>query len=584
MLPKLRQITLKSDETINVSDGVTAIVGPNNAGKSLLLSELYRWLSMGPAGPPVPPTIVLRDIEVQPQSTQDVMAWLTERYAHREPGEYPTTGGYIAVPHFLLPGNAMMPDDQIQNYLNATGRFGPFNVIYSAYLAPGATRDTANAVGSFNTFTDQPQNPVQRLFNDRALEKHLSSLVSRAFGIPLTVNRYGGAQITVHLGSVSAPETLPPATREYLKEISALPQAQQQGDGVKAFVGMLLTITTTDYSLLIIDEPETFLHPPQAYLLGQILAEQHDRNTQVVVATHSADIIRGLTSARAASGSVSIVRLTRKETTNHVSQLSTSTMRELYDDPLIRYFNILDGLFFHGVVLCESESDCTYYRAVLEASAARHNGKPVPSVDLHFTYCGGKSRMAKAATALQDASVPVACVVDFDFLQNEHEFNAVVSACGGEPSSFRAWRNQIVSAIEVRNVGLRRDIARDDLARILSERTTDEVSPGELQRLRAVLKPRSGWGEAKLAGCNLLSGEARSSFDVLDASLRNIGIFIVRIGELERFHQEVAGNKADWLRTVLEGRLYQQTPEAREFVADIAANIVSRQSTASPRP
>jgi len=47
----------------------------------------------------------------------------------------------------------------------------------------------------------------------------------------------------------------------------ALPQVQEQGDDVKSFVGMLLAITATEYPLLLIDEPETFLHPPQAYLL-----------------------------------------------------------------------------------------------------------------------------------------------------------------------------------------------------------------------------------------------------------------------------------------------------------------------------
>jgi hypothetical protein len=72
----------------------------------------------------------------------------------------------------------------------------------------------------------------------------------------------------VHENAITAtPAMPPPPTPEYLQEIMALPQVQEQGDDVKSFVGMLLAITATEYPLLLIDEPETFLHPPQAYLL-----------------------------------------------------------------------------------------------------------------------------------------------------------------------------------------------------------------------------------------------------------------------------------------------------------------------------
>jgi len=576
MFPKLRKVILTSGEIIDVSDGVTAIVGPNNAGKSLLLSELQRWITMSPGQQPAPPMLVLGNIEAEVPTVEDFNAWLTKTCLHRGPGFY-LPSGQIPYPHFVLPNNNLILDNQVPQLVNSSGRLSILGNAFTFYAGAGGTRDMANGTGTVN-MQELPQNPLQHLYLSRELENEISSLVKRAFNVPLVVNRYGGSQINVHLGSVSAPETPPPGTKEYLAEITALPQVQTQGDGVKAFIGMLLAIRTADYKILLIDEPETFLHPPQAYLLGQILAEQHDRNTQVVVATHSSDIIQGLTSARASVGAVSIVRLTRKDNVNHVAQLSMHEMRGLYGDPLIKYYSILDGLFSHGAVVCESDSDCTYYRAVLDSIGTLEDGTPASSISLHFTHCSGKARLPKAIRALRAAKVPVACVVDIDILQNENEFKDLIASCGDAPENYMPLRKIVASAVSSRDERLERAKVKAELNQLLDSKRSSDLSTNELSRLTAALKPKNGWRQFKLAGYRLLSGEARISFDKLVTALRQLGIFMVDVGELERFHPEVsADNKAEWLRTVLEQKLYEKSIESKKFVTAIASSILQRQ-------
>ncbi len=285
------------------------------------------------------------------------------------------------------------------------------------------------------------------MYANRALANKVSSLIERAFNQPLTVNRYGGSEITLHLGKVEAEETKPPISLEYMRELSLLPQLQEQGDGIRAFAGMLLVIITAQYPLVIIDEPEAFLHPPQAYLLGRALAEQHAIGTQILIATHSKDVIAGITSVKTTTDNVSIVRLTRKATVNHATQIPPATVGELYKDPLIKYYPILDGLFFQGVVLCEGDSDCTYYRAVLESIDALDDGTKTSAVSVHFTHCGGKARLPRAVSALRSAKVPVICAVDINFLQNEHEFNELIMAYKGDPNSVASLRNVVVNAV-----------------------------------------------------------------------------------------------------------------------------------------
>jgi len=526
----------------------------------------------------VPRQLVLRDVETTALGPMpEFLQWLKTRTTYRNAGNYPQ--GQFPENHFLLANNAIILAQNVSGYLNTQATFGSLAPIYVLYIPPGGTKDYGNSSAMFNLMTEQPQNPLQRLYANRELQAGISASTERAFGFPLTVNRYGGSEITAHLGTVRSAETPPPASAEYLSEIMKLPQVREQGDGVRAFIGMLLAIATTDYSLLLIDEPETFLHPPQAYLLGQILAEQHHRSTQVIIATHSSDVIRGLTSTRASSFPLSIVRLTRSGSANHVNQIPADAMRALYDDPLIEYYSILDGLFFHGVVLCEGDSDCTYYRAVLDTIDISTSNLPATSaIDLHFTHCGGKARLAKAITALRMASVPVACIVDFDFLQNETEFNDVIRACGGDMAAFRSFRNDIVASITARDTKLRRATAKADVIRIFDERASDEVSAKEMRRIGEALKPRTGWREAKLVGKNMLSGQARSSFDTLNARLHELGVFIVEMGELERFHPDVQqGNKAEWLHIVLEKKLYAQSPNAAKLMQLVASGILARQ-------
>ena len=65
---------------------------------------------------------------------------------------------------------------------------------------------------------------------------------------------------------------------EYYNIVSKLPKLQEQGDGMRSFASILLHTFTSDYSITLIDEPEAFLHPPQARVLGKMLAKNNPSN------------------------------------------------------------------------------------------------------------------------------------------------------------------------------------------------------------------------------------------------------------------------------------------------------------------
>ncbi|MEV4056230.1 hypothetical protein AB0J55_33935 [Amycolatopsis sp. NPDC049688] len=52
MVLKLRSLELQSGEEVEIADGLTVVVGPNNVGKSLLLREIGTHLTGRQAHPP----------------------------------------------------------------------------------------------------------------------------------------------------------------------------------------------------------------------------------------------------------------------------------------------------------------------------------------------------------------------------------------------------------------------------------------------------------------------------------------------------------------------------------------------------
>ena len=105
------------------------------------------------------------------------------------------------------------------------------------------------------------------------------------------------------------------------------------------------------------------------------------------MATHSGDVLRGMLNAN--SSRVRVLRLRRSGGVNIVRSLSNVQVQQSWGDSLLRYSNILDGLFHEKVIVCESDSDCRFYAAILDSifeSSASHDRKP----DIMFTHCGAR--------------------------------------------------------------------------------------------------------------------------------------------------------------------------------------------------
>ena len=547
---RVSTLTLSDGTNVQLPDtGVVLLVGPNNAGKSRILKDL-----LGLARDPSYTTVALSSATFEKATPEDLPTWISTH-----------------IPTFIKDGQERIavegwgevtPTDLINQWVGGTN----LSVLTSIFVlhADGTSRLTAgNSQPSIDFESAYPTHPVQRAYQDPQLESLLDEESQIAFGLGVTVDRYGGSVIALRLGDRPTFEHNNGApTAEFLRQLKSLVRLEDQGDGIRSYLGLLLFMLAGNHQILLIDEPEAFLHPPQARALGRVLAER-SKERQVLIATHSSAILQGTLGI---GNSTTIVRVTREGNLNHAAVLPHEALKDLWSDPLLRYSNIFDGLFHDAVVLCEGDADCRYYSAVLD------NMEPVGETttrppELLFTYAGGKARMASVVDALAAVSVPVIVITDFDILRDKMDVEKLVTSLGGDFSTLESDLKLVGESLSSDVKPLKKLPLREEFLSRL-EGLPDLISAKQVEPLRALLRADSGWDKAKRSGLGAVpQGDAWAACERLLNQLSVIGLLVVPVGELERFAPGVSGHGPSWVTEVLEQQLHlSPSKDAADFI------------------
>ncbi len=554
--------------------GVTAVVGPNNAGKSTFLRELTAHLRHGRANARMHSTSFVVDrVEVKRGgSVEDGREWCSQhaRTVIRDGQEW-----------FVRPGASAggIPIGAVDWRLRADLTESGTQELYDLFAFFGDAWQRINGAISVEMreeFNTPAISPLHALQDDSNLMNELRRISLEVFGKDMTLDRLS-KQVNLRVGStgISAP-AIDNISEEYWKALSGLPKLMDQGDGMKSLIGLLLPLLTSAYPIVFIDEPEAFLHPPQAMALGRILGEQaREKKIQVVLATHDRNLISGLLQSEA---DMSIVRLERSqddETTAH--QLNVGDLKELWDDPVLRYSNVLDGLFHKAVVLAEAERDCRFYSSALAEFEPKGELSMLPG-DILFVPSGGKDGLPRLARILKSVSVPVVASPDLDILNDRGKVRTLVEAMGGDwdhvkndydkaTSEFRQPRE----AVEISHVLAA--LNGTFLSR-QGEKFTAAVRQEFMIQLRSKGNP---WAPLKEYGELAFRGNPKAAQDMLN-KLDSIGIVAVRVGELERFTPQLGVSKGPaWLPAAIASNGHKSDAARRHVASLVAASQVSLQ-------
>jgi ABC-type transporter Mla maintaining outer membrane lipid asymmetry ATPase subunit MlaF len=534
---RIKSLRFSGGEEVQLEPGsLLLLVGPNNSGKSVALREIEDWLKPSHLKPEI--RFVIRAVEFQDVTVDDLFELSTAMYPTSE-----VAGGTVVI--------QMGGGKRFQLH-----RRGPLQAWYEAcfyFLVQRLDTETrltyANAIGRVDVFGGEPPNAgIHWLQKDEAIYRQVSATVRGAFGADLIINWGGSTTVGFHVGD-------PPITtverdrvsQPYLEELNRLPRLEQLGDGIRSFVATVLAAYVGPHPIVLIDEPEAFLHPPQAARLGAVLGRlTSEQKRQAIVATHSADFIKGVLSV---PGNTVICRVERSGSVNHAYALNAADIQQFWSSPLLRSSQAIAGIFHEGVVVCEADADARFYESVLSTVAPEFS-RPI---DLYFVHGGGKGALSTLSAAYRRLQIPTAVIADIDLLRNYSEFSAVYSALGGDPSALKSMFNEVSTQLGDQGPVLSVTAFATEFRELLTVIEAEKrVSPDSRRKGSELLENAADWSEAKKYGLDKLKGGARDRAKALVGECQKIGLFLVPKGELEGWWRDGPAGKRVWIVAAIE--------------------------------
>ena len=299
----------------------------------------------------------------------------------------------------------------------------------------------------------------------------------------------------------------------------------EMSDGVKAFIGIVTEVIAGNPKILLIDEPEAFLHPALCSSLGnEICSASRAKNKRVFVSTHSPNFLMGCIQSGAP---IDIVRLTYRDKVATARILPNEQILRLMRNPLMRSTGVLNGLFFEHVVITESDSDRAFYQEINERLL---RFEPESGIrNCLFLNAQNKQTVHLLSRPLRSLGIPTACIVDVDVLKEGGAVWSSLLGGGLVPEktcqALGSLRAEVNSAIG----GTGKDMKRD-------------------------------------GGTAILKGDEKAAADDLFDQLEAYGLFVVRGGELESWMQsfECHGHGPNWLISIFQK--LGEDPESPEYV------------------
>ena len=495
---------------------ITVFVGPNNSGKSRTLQEIEHWIR----NPQPPQALLVRSIEFNSWTEDEIESTISDLEVSPELNEtlnpdhvlieklHPQTNNPTRLqlhrPSLLT---------EVKNPSHRRNTYSAFLSLFTLKL-DGANRLALVSPQKAGDLLETAPNHIAHLFNNNSRRLKLRKIVYEAFGVHLIIDPTDIGNLRFRL-SPRAPidereeKGWESRAKNFHQKASPIADAS---DGVKAFVGMLSTIISGDPRIIIIDEPEAFLHPSLSNRLGREIGSALNDNARVLISTHSASFLMGCVQSGVG---VNIVRLTYEKNRATARLLNKDKIIPLMRKPILRSVGVLDALFYTAVVVTEGDSDRAFYQEINERLIARNDDRGIRGC--LFLNAQNKQTVWEIVEPLRELGIPVAGIVDIDVLKE-----------GG-----KVWRKPLEGAFipELSHTSLQKE--RESLLEAF-EKTGKDMKRG--------------------GGVDILPSSAQEACNNLFDRLAEYGIFVVRKGELETWLPHLGGNrnKAHWLVNIFE--------------------------------
>ena len=345
---------------------------------------------------------------------------------------------------------------------------------------------------------------VKRLFHkDIALD----NTTSRQVVIPVVSEDFSS-----YRNSHDSPEKL-----TYMENATLL---RNEGDGFRSYVTILLTVMGASKPILLVDEPEAFLHPTYAMELGKQLGTMLAESSALqnaFISTHSSYFLQGILDS--AASDLSLIRLKRnggKSTFNILDKDKIETLKNRSDySP-----QYMDALFSKKAILVEAPRDAIIYSAICDKITEIDN--PI------FVSTNGKDAFKGVKQFYTASGLPCRCICDFDIINDHDKFKNLMKAFSVD--------------LEVRQRALN---AADELKKTYRDLAIEKVS--DKKDIASLIKERYK-KDVFIDIPDSLRQDCRNSLH----DLIRFGIYVLTTGELESLFEdrgiEHFHDSDDWLK------------------------------------
>ncbi|MBF7075982.1 ATP-dependent nuclease [Streptococcus sp. HF-100] len=535
-------------------DDIVLLVGPNNVGKSRTLKDLREDLNDTSKI-----KVLVKEVtyETTGFSEEQLRDYFERNYVKDSHGSYD-----------------VMIEENVYHSFND---FNFTNILDEKqfYKALFSFLSTENRLGltrpiKFNSIVDnQNLNIMRKLDIDSESISKLNQALDSGFQKSVEVHEdYLDGNMTkkYKIGeSIEICNVIKSNKRDNLNKLKQFEDLHNQGDGIRNAVAVLASIIVNEHSLFLIDEPETFLHPPQARVLGKNIVRLSE-GKQLFISTHNIDFIRGV--LEEASSRVKIIKIDRYDNNNTFNLVNNDSISNISSDKNLKYTNILNGLFYNQVVLCENESDCKFYSAILEYEDLTTYQNTL------FCAVGGKEQFKKIVPLLKRLNINYKIIADIDLINNIDSLKQLLNSI--ESQCYKRIEKQHKQFLENFEREMNSQVKTQERIKTEINEAFDAdiyMSPKVAERIKTILRDISSLKLLKSGGKNIIpQGDCMALFNEIKEFLIDYNIFILECGEIERFVPEVSGHGNTWVEKVFTNYADISTDvydEARKFIRTV---------------
>lgn len=532
-IPSLSIEKIKFNDGIPIefqNDDIVLLVGANNVGKSRTLKDLKDDLNDSSKSKVIVDEVVYKSSNL---SGSQLREYFEKNFIKDSWGNY----------------NVLIDENQSQcfndsSFIDIITEEKPFYKVLFSFLSTESRLNITRPIAFNTTVDNRSLSIIKALENDSEAIESLNEVLQMGFEKAIDVYEEYLEGTVVKKYKIGKCQEIVDAInsnrRDNLNMLKEMEDLHSQGDGIRSAIAILASLIVNTHSLFLIDEPETFMHPPQARLLGKNIVAL-SKQKQCFISTHSIDFIKGVLEAD--SSRVKIIKIDRIENDNKFSLVDNGSIAEIANDKNLKYTNILDGLFYNQLVMCENESDCKFYSAILE------NLDLTIYQNTLFCAVGGKDQFKKVVPLLKELNIQYSIIADVDLINNRGDLKQLVNTI--EADCYKQIETDHTKFIEEFEKGMNSQVKTQETIKneINQLFSTDTYMPDSIAKnIKDILKNISSFKLLKSGGKDILpQGDCVSLFNQIKEFLKEHKVFILECGEIERFVPDVSGHGNLWV-------------------------------------